>query len=118
MFENVIFNSLIIVLPLFVVLLMATRGDNNYIFQMIVLIISVGLAVYFLSGCKGKKNFPQPEKTDEEYRKEAQQLFDQGMRLAAKRSCVTAIEKFERASEVYSYSDIAKKSSIMEMYCN
>ncbi len=67
---------------------------------------------FLLSGCSQKQT------TDADYKTQATKLYENGLKDTYSGSCMTAIDYFERASETYPYSDIAKKSLVMEIYCN
>ena len=94
------------------VVALASGSGDHAVIPMIVAVVAIGFGLFVLLGCSKKK-----QDNDIDYKKQAQDKYTAGLKDVYKGSCITASDKFEKVSEIYPYSDLAKKSSIMQIYC-
>jgi|GEM_PF-2931391 len=114
---SVFFVKVCLILFAIVFITTLPSGDENDFSVISVSMTIIALVIGFtilLSGCSSKKN---KTPTEQDYKQEAQKYYDKAMHDVHKGSCITATEKFEKVSEIYPYSDLAKRSSIMQIYC-
>jgi outer membrane protein assembly factor BamD len=80
-------------------------------FTVTVTTVVIAVVIFFLVGCKKKT------KQELDYKTQAEKTFNQAMKDVYNGSCGSAFKKFEKVSEIYPYSELSKKSSIMQIYC-
>ncbi len=78
-----------------------------------IITVFVSIFWFLLSSCSKK-----PKINEDDYKAKATELYEKGLNDVYHGSCSTAFDNFEKASEIYPYSEIAKRSLVMEIYCN